>query len=85
MPKKRATKRGRSRNATPSNSDVLDVAGIAALLRVSADTVYDLLGSGELPVARSGANGAHHARRRPALDGTLHQQRHGAAGNATRD
>jgi excisionase family DNA binding protein len=40
--------------ARPRSPDVLDVHGAAALLTVSADTVYDLLAKGELPGRKVG-------------------------------
>jgi excisionase family DNA binding protein len=43
------------KSATPARSpDVLDVHGAAALLTVSADTVYDLFARGELPGRKVG-------------------------------
>jgi excisionase family DNA binding protein len=54
MPHRGRTKKHRSRNNGASRPDVLDVNGIAALLTVSADTVYDLLKSGELPGRKVG-------------------------------
>jgi excisionase family DNA binding protein len=38
----------------PRSAEVLDVHGAAALLMVSADTVYDLFGRGELPGRKVG-------------------------------
>jgi excisionase family DNA binding protein len=38
----------------PRPGDVLDVQGTAALLTVSADTVYDLFAKGELPGRKVG-------------------------------
>jgi excisionase family DNA binding protein len=38
----------------PRPADVLDVQGTAALLTVSADTVYDLFAKGELPGRKVG-------------------------------
>jgi excisionase family DNA binding protein len=38
----------------PRPADVLDVQGAAALLTVSADTVYDLFAKGELPGRKVG-------------------------------
>lgn len=38
----------------PRSPDVLDVHGTAELLTVSADTVYDLFASGELPGRKVG-------------------------------
>lgn len=40
--------------ARPRSPDVLDVHGTAALLTVSADTVYDLFAKGELPGRKVG-------------------------------
>lgn len=55
MPKQRGTKRAQHRKKTaPRPPEVLDVQGIAALLTVSTDTVYDLLASGELPGRKVG-------------------------------
>ena len=54
MPKKRASKRHHPRKAAPQKPDVLHVPGIAALLGVSPDTVYDLLASGQLPGRKVG-------------------------------
>jgi excisionase family DNA binding protein len=55
MPNKRHTKQGHSRKKSRRRSpDILDVRGIAALLTVSTDTVYDLLASGELPGRKVG-------------------------------
>jgi hypothetical protein len=42
------------RNNGGSRPDVLDVNGIAGLLGISADTIYDLLKSGELPDRKVG-------------------------------
>lgn len=50
MPKQRRTKRPHPRR----KPDILDVHGIAALLTVSTDTVYELLQSGELPGRKVG-------------------------------
>ncbi|MGH7096319.1 MAG: helix-turn-helix domain-containing protein [Stellaceae bacterium] len=45
----------RARTAPPPRSaEVLDVHNAAALLMVSADTVYDLFGRGELPGRKVG-------------------------------
>jgi len=38
----------------PRSAEVLDVQGAAALLTVSADTVYDLFAKGELPGRKVG-------------------------------
>lgn len=54
MPKKRASKSHHPRKTAPRKPDVLHVPGIAALLGVSADTVYDLLASGQLPGRKVG-------------------------------
>jgi|SRR5271156_4522250 len=43
-----------SHTARPRSPDVLDVHGAAALLTVSADTVYDLFAKGELPGRKVG-------------------------------
>src|ERR1700724_1225270 len=44
----------RSSNPPPRPTEVLDVQGAAALLTVSADTVYDLFAKGELPGRKVG-------------------------------
>lgn len=50
MPKQRRKKTAHShRKTAPRKPDILDVHGIAALLTVSTDTVYELLASGQLP------------------------------------
>jgi excisionase family DNA binding protein len=55
MPKKHRNKRvSHRRNAVTGKPDILDVHGIAALLTVSTDTVYELLQSGELPGRKVG-------------------------------
>ena len=54
MPKKHASKRHHSRKSSLPKPDVLHVPGIAALLGVSAETVYDLLASGQLPGRKVG-------------------------------
>ena len=54
MPKKRTSKKHHPRKAAPQKPDVLHVPGIAALLGVSADTIYDLLASGQLPGRKVG-------------------------------
>ena len=41
-------------NPPPRPAEVLDVQGAAALLTVSADTVYDLFAKGELPGRKVG-------------------------------
>jgi excisionase family DNA binding protein len=46
---KHTTKRPHRRKHVPPKPDILDVHGIAALLTVSIDSVYDLLKSGHLP------------------------------------
>jgi excisionase family DNA binding protein len=43
-----------SQTPPPRSPDVLDVHGAAALLTVSADTVYDLFAKGELPGRKVG-------------------------------
>ena len=49
------TKHKRASPTKPARSpDILDVHGAAALLTVSADTVYDLLAKGELPGRKVG-------------------------------
>jgi excisionase family DNA binding protein len=49
------TKAKPHKSAAPARSpDVLDVHGTAALLTVSADTVYDLFARGELPGRKVG-------------------------------
>ena len=49
------TKRKRSAPKPPPRpAEVLDVQGAAALLTVSADTVYDLFAKGELPGRKVG-------------------------------
>src|ERR1700731_893792 len=53
MPTKPKPKR-RSSNPPPRPTEVLDVQGAAALLTVSADTVYDLFAKGELPGRKVG-------------------------------
>jgi excisionase family DNA binding protein len=53
MPTKPKRKRA-SPIAIPRSPDVLDVQGAAALLTVSADTVYDLFAKGELPGRKVG-------------------------------
>jgi excisionase family DNA binding protein len=54
MPNKKAKKPQRRRKPASSKRDILNVHGIAALLEVSADTVYELLQSGELPGRKVG-------------------------------
>jgi excisionase family DNA binding protein len=55
MPKKRPKKQAHSRKkAAPRRPDILDVHGVAALLTVSTDTVYELLQSGQLPGRKVG-------------------------------
>jgi excisionase family DNA binding protein len=53
MPTKPKPKR-RASNPPPRSAEVLDVQGAAALLTVSADTVYDLFAKGELPGRKVG-------------------------------
>jgi excisionase family DNA binding protein len=53
MPTKPKPKR-RANNPPPRPTEVLDVQGAAALLNVSADTVYDLFAKGELPGRKVG-------------------------------
>lgn len=50
MPTKTPTKR----HPVARSADVLDVHGTAALLTVSADTVYELFAKGELPGRKVG-------------------------------
>ena len=52
MPKKRG--RGHFAVAASRNTEILDVHKAAALLTVSADTVYDMFKSGELPARKVG-------------------------------
>ena len=55
MPKKGRAKPAQSQKKTAMRKpDILDVHGIAALLTVSTDTVYELLQSGELPGRKVG-------------------------------
>jgi excisionase family DNA binding protein len=54
MPNKRQKKRPHARKAASRKSDILDVHGAAALLMVSADTVYELLKSGQMPGRKVG-------------------------------
>jgi excisionase family DNA binding protein len=54
MPHQRPTKKHQSRSNGASKPEVLDVLGIAALLTMSVDTVYDLLKSGQLPGRKVG-------------------------------
>ena len=55
MPKQRRSKPPHSRRKTaPRPPDILNVRGIAALLTVSTDTVYELLAFGELPGRKVG-------------------------------
>lgn len=54
MPHQRRTKKHHPRTNGASKPDVLDVNGMAALLTVSADTIYDLLKSGQLPGRKVG-------------------------------
>jgi excisionase family DNA binding protein len=48
------TKRKRATPTPARSPEVLDVQGAAALLTVSADTVYDLFAKGELPGRKVG-------------------------------
>jgi excisionase family DNA binding protein len=55
MPKQRHSKPPHcGKKAASRSPDILDVRGIAALLSISTDTVYDLLASGELPGRKVG-------------------------------
>jgi excisionase family DNA binding protein len=54
MASKRDKRRARHAAAPVRNSEILDVHKVAALLTVSADTVYELLKSGELPGRKVG-------------------------------
>jgi excisionase family DNA binding protein len=54
MPNKKRKKPVHRRKSAPSKRDILNVYGIAALLDVSTDTVYELLQSGELPGRKVG-------------------------------
>jgi excisionase family DNA binding protein len=54
MPTKPKPKRRASNPPPPRAPEVLDVQGAAALLTVSADTVYDLFAKGELPGRKVG-------------------------------
>ena len=54
MPSKKGRKAGKAETLPPRNPDILDVNKAAALLTVSADTVYDLFKSGELPGRKVG-------------------------------
>jgi excisionase family DNA binding protein len=54
MPNKKGKKPAHRRKSAPSKRDILNVHGIAALLEVSTDTVYELLLSGELPGRKVG-------------------------------
>src|ERR1700730_1364792 len=53
MPTKPKPKRSAPK-PPPRPTEVLDVQGAAALLTVSADTVYDLFAKGELPGRKGG-------------------------------
>ena len=53
MPKRRA-KKARRASVRQRPPDILDVHKAAAMLTVSADTVYDLFKSGELPARKVG-------------------------------
>jgi hypothetical protein len=63
MPVKPIPKR-RVSNPPPRPTEMLDVQGAAALLTVSADTVYDLFAKGELPGRQGRAQMDHHQGRR---------------------
>ena len=54
VPSKKGKKPAHRRKPVPSKRDILNVHGIAALLEVSTDTVYELLASGELPGRKVG-------------------------------
>ena len=55
MPKPHRKKQAHSRKKHGTRKpDILDVHGIAALLTVSTDTVYELLASGQLPGRKVG-------------------------------
>jgi len=54
MPTKKGKKPAHRRKPSPSKREILNVHGIAALLDVSTDTVYELLLSGELPGRKVG-------------------------------
>lgn len=55
MPKKGPKKQAHSRRkSAPRTPDILNVRGVAALLTVSTDTVYELLSSGQLPGRKVG-------------------------------
>jgi excisionase family DNA binding protein len=54
MPHQRRAKKHHPRTNGSAKPEVLDVHGIAALLTVSVDTVYDLLKSGQLPGRKVG-------------------------------
>jgi excisionase family DNA binding protein len=54
MPTRPKPKRRASNPPPPRPAEVLDVQGAAALLTVSADTVYDLFAKGELPGRKVG-------------------------------
>ena len=54
MPVKAKKKPARHAVPLPRNPDILDVHKAAELLTVSADTVYDLFKSGELPGRKVG-------------------------------
>ena len=54
MPHLSRTKKYQPRSNSGSKPEVLDVHGMAALLTVSVDTVYDLLKSGQLPGRKVG-------------------------------
>lgn len=54
MPNTRRKKPAHRRKPPSSKREILNVRGVAALLDVSADTVYELLLSGELPGRKVG-------------------------------
>jgi excisionase family DNA binding protein len=54
MPDKRVKKMAHGRQAAKPKPGILDVHGVAALLMVSADTVYELLKSGQMPGRKVG-------------------------------
>lgn len=54
MPVKPKRKAARAAPPVPRNPDILDVRAAAQLLTVSADTVYDLFKSGEMPGRKVG-------------------------------
>jgi excisionase family DNA binding protein len=54
MPSKKVKKTAHRRKPARSKQEILNVHGIAALLAVSTDTVYELLQAGELPGRKVG-------------------------------